>query len=678
MKAVIERKIGPNMYKALVENEYKYVSIEDELEPGDELTGEFVYKQDPFYGQVLVLSALQRYASNSYMKAMFTLTSIPGIGKVTAKKILDSLGDNAIQKILAQPEVLESVQGLRSNQRKAILHELRLLDMTECISRYIPDIQHRSCVTLAKYVVDNNIDGLVKQDPCYLTIYGDMVNPRYIKLVKDKDLYDMARIVYALQYEACNSKKTRLTVAELSTKLNLEPKRIEGLVSELEKKDIVLKNGEYISTLAILRAFGEIVSYLRKHMRLPRVAHMIEEIESDVNYILNSDYAQLNELQRAAVRSALTRHVSIITGGPGTGKSVTIQAIHDIGRRLGLDVLVVTPTGKAAQRLEQVGARTVHAAIAWDGKKSNRVIDCDLIVLDEASMIDIQVLAELIKASGETPLVLVGDANQLPPVGYGSPFHTMVQMREYGMHVTELAQGYRNNSDISQVAMNVLNANVSGFISALKTSNSVKVAQRDNVNDILNLLKNTYSKAYSAKGLSELYSSLMILSPYKSEKRSGLSTEVLNTELGYVLGFPQDRFCKDMKVVQTMNDYENMVMNGELGVIAWTNDHEVGVQFKDGQVVTYSILESQAMLDRAFALTVHKAQGSEAQTVWLVIEPGAYGIMSKQLLYTAITRAKDKLAFFALGDSLSVQQLHAIFNNEQDFVDSSMLQEVRT
>jgi ATP-dependent exoDNAse (exonuclease V) alpha subunit len=198
------------------------------------------------------------------------------------------------------------------------------------------------------------------------------------------------------------------------------------------------------------------------------------------------------------------------------------------------------------------------------------------------------------------------------------------------------------------------------------------------VNDILNLLKNTYSKAYSAKGLSELYSSLMILSPYKSEKRSGLSTEVLNTELGYVLGFPQDRFCKDMKVVQTMNDYENMVMNGELGVIAWTNDHEVGVQFKDGQVVTYSILESQAMLDRAFALTVHKAQGSEAQTVWLVIEPGAYGIMSKQLLYTAITRAKDKLAFFALGDSLSVQQLHAIFNNEQDFVDSSMLQEVRT
>lgn len=681
MKVTVQRKVAYNVYKVLAEDEHAYLRADDDFEPGDTLEGEFDKLKDPYFGEVLELKDLKKIATNTYLRDLHVLTSIKGIGEITAKKILNTLGGKAVSEILKDPNVLNKVPGLKSNQKQAIVSNLKLFDLTDYISARFPELSHVACVIFAKQAIERGISDLVYQQPLYLSIYGDLINPDKLYTGKSKDediLYTMASIIYTLQNEASASKRICLNKKELEEKLTSRKKLKSDLnyaVEELKKLDLVIEFKDNLYTASIADAHGTLVSYLRQNMRLPRETYLTETIEAQTEDLLNKNYSHLNELQRLAVKNALTRQVSVITGGPGTGKSVTIEAIYDIAKSLGLDIMVVTPTGKAAQRLENVNARTIHAAIGWDGMKANRILEPDIVVVDEASMVDIQILAHLIKATNNAALVLVGDANQLPPVGYGSPFHTMVQMKQYGMCVTELERGYRNNMQIADLADAILKEDVQRFIALCSNSESIKVINKDTPEEILYAMKSTYAKALQAKGLIGLYNDVLVLSPYKSTERAQLSTYRMNMELCRALGFVPDGLSKDMKVIQIVNDYTRMVMNGETGIVKWSYPHEVGVQFSD-ETVEYSKLEADAFLDKAFAITVHKAQGSESETVWLVLEPSAYGIMTKQLLYTAVTRAKSKLAIFSIAGGMSIQNLYAIFGKNSTTVDETLISEV--
>lgn len=672
VKLTITGRIDANVYKAVnPDGETLKILSYEELKTGDVIDAELIEQKDPFHGRLYKLAKVHSRNVDKYMRALHTLQNVRNVGRITAERIVQALGEDAIAKILQEPAVLANVEGLKKHQVSSIISHLQLLDMTERLNSLLPTLSYRQAVILAKMVVDAGIYEFVRQDPAYLCIYCD-VDPRDIGLDSGSELYSAAVVMSTINRSAANKKKAWLTYDELKSMSKLEEHELKDGIAKLKRLDVLVERDGKFTSSSIAQAYGTVLMYLNKYINLSVNQNLVKAIEERL-----SQYDYLNPIQKSAVLAALTRHVSVITGGPGTGKSVTIQAIHEIGRSLGLDVVVLTPTGKSAQRLADVNARTVHAHIGWDGSKPTRKLDHDLVIVDEASMLDIKVLSGLIEAISGASLCLVGDANQLPPVGCGAPFHTLVKMRDKGMHVTELTVGYRNSDEIAALAQSVLASDVQSFVSILRNGVNVKAFSYVTETELVNAMSSAYRKAYDALGLHGLYDRLLVLSPYRHAHRSKLATNSLNIILGNVLGFGDQYLSKDMKVVQVINDYEKLVMNGETGIVAWTNPYETAVNF--GETVIYSDIEARAMLERALALTVHKAQGSEADTVWIVLEPNAYGIVNRQLLYTAITRAKQKVVIFGYRDALSLQNLHAIFGKPDNIsLDETLYDGVRT
>lgn len=671
MKVTILRKIDSNTY--VVESESGQAKLQslEHYEPGDVLEGQFTTQKDPFHGDVLVQTGRIQKSADAKMKAVYALCQVPGVGKITAQRIVEVFGDKTLEVIQTDPDKLFTVKGLRKNQREAIVQHVRLLKAVQLISDKLPHLSYQECVTLAKTAVQLKIDSKIEEDPCYLVLYGDGINPKRIAQ-PDSPLYKHALIVYELQKAAMSEKQTTLSAEELAQRTKLDTRTVETILQELQNMNVTQRVSSGYTLAKLAHANGKLAMFLKRNLRLGRQG--ADTLREEAMRILNSTHKDLNDMQKQAVVSALTRNVCIVTGGPGTGKSATIEAIYAVGRALGFSVVVLAPTGKAAQRLRSVGAVTIHAAIGWDGMNANRKLDCDIVVVDEASMVDSVVLGHLLNAMDRATLVLVGDANQLPPVSYGAPFHTLIQLRGNGLSCVELVESYRNSEEVAKVAQCILKGDVSGFMDALRNGTNVKVVRRDNEQELLELLSKHYEKAYLTKGLDGLYESLLVLSPFKSESKTTLSTHKLNNTLGVVLGFAPNTLSKGVRVVQLVNDYEKGVMNGEVGTVGWNSELELEVNFPAGPV-QYSHIET-ACLDRAFALTVHKSQGSEAETTWLVLPENAYGVMSKHLLYTAVTRAKSKFVLFGTGEALDIKNLHAVFGKTSQFVDGALLKEV--
>ena len=672
LEVVLANKIGDDVYVAYKDDEKLVVQAKN-CSVGDEVAGEFEIVQDPVYGKMYRLVNLKNIRASSYMKSLLTLTNIRYVGIATARKIIDQLGENAIDIIAKDPSVLNSISGIQKRQIESITHEVRLLKLVQIISAKVKSKSERTVVALAKMAMQRDLDRKIEESLAYLPIYIEGIDPRGL-VDKSDELYLPAMVVYTLHRVSSAQKKSQLTSAELAEKLRTDVKRVQQALEILKDLGQVIQRGEDSYMLSsVAHAYGITTLYLRRNMNLNRKDST--SLEQEIKFQLDVN-DKLNDTQKQAVLTALISKVSCITGGPGTGKSTTIEAIHRIGRSLGLDVVVLSTTGKSAQRLSSVGARTVHAHIAWDGVKENRRVEHDLVIIDEASMLDIHVFGALLRAIGDTAICLVGDVNQLPPVGCGAPFHTLVSMRDR-IRVVELTQNYRNNDEIARLADAVLKRDVQLFLQYLRNGQTVKLVHSDDSDALLEKIKTAYRKAYEQYGLLELYERVLILSPYRSPQRSKLSSTRLNRELGVALGFDPNRWIQDqMKVVQCVNDYEKEVMNGEIGRVIWSNPFEVSIEYPNRQI-QYNKIEADAMLDRALAMTVHKAQGSEADVCWFILEPNAYGMVDNRLFYTAITRARSKLAIFALEDAVSLRNLHAILGKDTHSVlDQQLMQEV--
>ncbi|MBK9016339.1 MAG: ATP-dependent RecD-like DNA helicase [Saprospiraceae bacterium] len=361
---------------------------------------------------------------------------------------------------------------------------------------------------------------------------------------------------------------------------------------------------------------------------------------------------QLADNQRIAVAKSLTEKVHIITGGPGTGKSTITKVILLVSHQLTQKIMLAAPTGRAAKRMSEITglkASTIHSLLEFDfsinGFKRNREnpLDCDLLIVDEASMIDTVLMFNLLKAVPTTArLVLVGDVDQLPSVGAGSVLQDLILSEK--IPTTRLTEIFRQ-AQSSKIIVNAhrINAGMFPDLSNDKGGDFFFMEEEDPdklIDLVVNLVDSRLPKAYGF----DSFDDIQVLAPMN---RGTIGNRNLNDVLQKKLNPSYDPLVKmgrsfhdDDKVMQIKNNYDKDVYNGDVGRIKKIDkvEQEVVVLF-DGREVFYDFTELDE-LTLAYAVSIHKYQGSECPCVVMPLVMGHYMMLYRNLIYTGITRGK--------------------------------------
>jgi exodeoxyribonuclease V alpha subunit len=406
------------------------------------------------------------------------------------------------------------------------------------------------------------------------------------------------------------------------------------------------------------------------HQRSP---HAVGELEQ----LLDAEGGELNSEQRDAVKSAFSFSISLMTGGAGSGKTYAVSTITSIAERLELKVVLAAPTGKAAKRLEEVvghEASTIHRLLGFNGHTYSRdalnPIEADILVVDEVSMVDVALAWRLFQAVDRTrtAVVLVGDHNQLPPVGPGNLLRDLVRAR--AIPTTVLTRIIRQAGVLKENSTAILTGEVRPTsevqLGARRPWYVIdKFTDRDDVRRMLLLL---FDEVLQEKLGYELIRDVQVLTP---THKGPLGTVELNVELQRLLqqklyGFEvpdmepgrRPRLHTGDKVIQTKNDYELGVMNGAMGIVLnVAGDGSLTINFDGSPVEIAGDSDALGNLQLAYATSIHKVQGSEFPCAVVIAHKSHSFMHHRNLLYTAVTRAKDSVII--LGDRWGIDNCAA-------------------
>ena len=406
--------------------------------------------------------------------------------------------------------------------------------------------------------------------------------------------------------------------------------------------------------LAAFHVCEKSIAYaLKKLMSAPLKRRKIDASKA-VEWVQAKLSLSLASNQVEAVRCAVDNKVMVITGGPGTGKTTIINSILKIFGRLGIDILLAAPTGRAAKRItETTGheAKTIHRLLEFSPKKGgfqkneDQPLRCDLLILDEASMIDTVLMHNLLKAVPiHATLILVGDVNQLPSVGPGNVLKDIISSG--AVPVVSLTEIFRQAKDSSIIVnAHLINQDVIPALDTTRGSASdfyfiQKEESEEALPVILELLNGRIKRAFGFDPLDDV----QVLTPMN---RGTVGARNLNIKLQKILNPREDgitrggrNFRINDKVMQIRNNYDKEVYNGDIGRIIKidTEDQEVTVVF-DGRRVAYDYSDLEELI-LAYAVSVHKSQGSEYPCVVIPLLTQHYVMLQRNLIYTAITRGK--------------------------------------
>ncbi len=465
-----------------------------------------------------------------------------------------------------------------------------------------------------------------------------------------------------------------------ATMLECNPADIEARFNPLmEEKRIevgqMVFEGEITTFIWLRRLFSAEVGIAKQLTRLKQCKCSLRavDIPRALDWVQKQLQIELAPHQCDAVAQAIREKVQIITGGPGTGKSTITKAVLSITEKLTPKMLLAAPTGRAAKRMTEITGRkasTIHSLLEYEFKSGKfkkgyeEPLDCDLIIIDEASMIDTQLMYSLLKAiPNHARVIFVGDINQLPSVGAGNVLKDIINSRI--IPVTELTQIFRQAAG-SRIIVNAHKINNGHYPEIQNTADSdFFFMEADDPlevkNIIISLVTQRLPKTYGFHPQEDI----QVLAPMR---RGEIGTENLNTCLqemfapreGEEVTWGGRRFIEGDKVMQIRNDYQRMVFNGDIGKIKKIDhdEHEVTVIF-DGQAVLYPFYDLDDLI-LAYAVSIHKYQGSECPCVVIPIHTTHFKLLHRNLLYTGVTRGKKLVILVGMKKALAI----AVHNDE--------------
>ena len=602
------------------------------------------------------------------MERFLASGAVKGIGKAMASRIVAHFGKDTLDILGKAPERLAEVSGIGAKKAKSIgeayntisdLRELMLfLEENGVSGNYAAKLQLAygdTAITRIKanpYSLITDIDGIgfKTADRIALSLGFEPASEERVR----------AGIGYALTLAAsgghtCIPEEELLRYA--SQVLQIDFTDVETVFRKMIANDQLRTEDwggqrfvypEYLyraetGTARMLRALRDHPDSLGK----VNVEKIIGDWEAEAGI-------ELAEAQKDAIRSSLKFGVFALTGGPGTGKTTIIKGILSVLKRAGCTVLLAAPTGRAARRLEMAAgdkAQTVHRLLEYTvtgefGKNADDLLETQAVIVDEASMLDIYLFYHLLEALPlGCRLILVGDVDQLPSVGPGSVLKDIIRCGK--MPVVRLQEVFRQ-AEVSPIVRNAHRIN-RGLLPECAADSDFSMTEFADEEMAAAYITDLYAAATKSGG----WQSLQILSPMH---KGPCGVQNLNSLLQDRVNPPSARkeeirqpggatLRLGDKVMQIRNNYEKDVYNGDIGQIADISGKAVKVWYPerpDGEYVTYGDGETDE-LQLAYAMSVHKSQGSEYSRVVLALVPGHYIMLQRNLLYTAVTRAREKV-----------------------------------
>ena len=662
------------------------VGIMPQASVGDtvNLTGFFITHKT--YGKQFSVSACEicRPTESADILKYLSSGAIKGIGAVTAQRLVSEFGESTLDVMENQPDRVARLRGITESKALAFSAQLKANTGVRTLMLFLGEygISNTSSVKIYNAFGAGCVEK-IKENP-YILCSGEFgvtfENADFIakreNLESESNVRLRAGITYVLKHNEQNGHTClpKNKLIEISSRLlQVNPELVAGCMDEMifDRSVIGDKIGDEDFVFTTQLHLIETYIASRVKMMLEFDAEKIDDIEQEIKICEKNDGIEYAELQKQAVTSALTEGMLILTGGPGTGKTTTLNAIINILKRKGKKVLLSAPTGRAAQRMSEVTgdeAKTLHRMleVSWDkqdnpvfNKNERNQLKCDALIIDEVSMVDSYIFESVMRALPlGCRLILVGDSDQLPSVGPGNVLGDLIESGV--VPVIRLNEIFRQ----AQKSLIVTNAHkiVNGVMPDLKKVDKdfffiYKSDKTSGAETILDLCSERLPKAYGYSPLENI----QVLSP---SKKGELGTAELNRKLQARLNPKSDdkaevtigsrTFRTGDKVMQIKNNYDiswykdngetgEGIFNGDIGIIQNIDkkSKSIKINFYDKTaVLTYDYASE---LDFAYAITVHKSQGNEFDTVVIPMFSGPPQLYYRNLLYTAVTRAKKTL-----------------------------------
>ena len=650
------------------------------------------FKHNGKYGMQFQVDSYESIAPKTRNGIIRYLSSglIKGVGPVTAEAIVKKFKENTLEIIEFNAEKLVEVRGISQKKVKLISESLvEVKDMqnamvflqgyniTTTIALKIYEIYKNSTIEVVKtnpyrLVEDVNGIGFLKADKIAQSMGIAVDSPFRIRagvLHILNEASDKNGHTYMLKPQLVEGVNKLLAIENVDVS-----KTFEDIFDVLQKENLVKVFWEDKHEIIMLTKMYNAEKYVASKLAILNNSNIETDLNLDdeITFFENQKHLKLHQDQKNAIKMAINSGVSVITGGPGTGKTTIVSCALEIFKMLNKNILLLAPTGRAAKRLsESTGeeAKTIHRALEIDFRSKlglfvyneKNPLPYDVIIVDEVSMVDVVLMNSLLKAiSKGSKLILVGDKDQLPSVGAGNVLADILSSQT--INVTQLTQIYRQENDsliisnahmINEGVMPVLDNKSSDFFFDSKEE------RVDIFNSIVSLVTQRIPSFFKIEK-----SKIQVLAPLKAGE---CGIENINVSLQEKINPPlptkneikvgQTIFREGDKIMQTANNYnlewkkryerENYfedgagVFNGDIGYIhkIIPQTYEMIVWFEDGREVVYPRSEL-SQLSLAYAITIHKSQGSEFDAVVIPVTSGPSLIFTRNLIYTAVTRAK--------------------------------------